>query len=529
MADLVGQRLGNYQLQRLIGKGGFAEVYLGEHLRLHTQAAIKVLHTRLASEEEIASFQQEAQTIAKLVHPHIVRVLDFDVQDDTPFLVMDYAAHGTLRQKHPRGTRLAVESILPYVTQAAEALQYAHEQKLIHRDIKPENLLLNENNAILLSDFGIALVAQSSRYQNTQEIIGTMAYMAPEQLQGYPRPASDQYALAITVYEWLTGDRPFQGSYSELFSQQMFVAPTPLRAKAPELAPAIEEVVLTALAKDPKERFGSVRAFATAFEQACQGAALHFAPTQVIRPAGLVARPTAALPSGIPPATGNITVSNVPPTAFMAPSQAPETPANAVAMPPRWKHTPDTTFPTTSDTFTGSQLASPFPGTSSSAAPAKTIRQSKRRVRRSRIIVGSLIIVLLLATGGGIGAAVLYNTLKFHQTIIMDSAITSIQVGTGYSGDSSVIGATDTVHSGDTVYLVFTFDTSHGDTSPLLITRLFLLPDNTLKYESPNPLVGGGTYVDATSVSAPGIYKWEVEYDTYPAASITFQVLSKTG
>jgi serine/threonine protein kinase len=101
MADLIGRRLGNYQLLRLIGKGAFAGVYLDEHARLHTQAVIKVLHTRLASAEEIESFQQEAQTIAKLIHPHIVRVLDFDVVDDTPFLVMDYEPNGTLRQKHP--------------------------------------------------------------------------------------------------------------------------------------------------------------------------------------------------------------------------------------------------------------------------------------------------------------------------------------------------------------------------------------------------------------------------------------------
>lgn len=101
MADRIGQRLGNYRLTRLLGKGGFAEVYLGEHLRLGTQAAVKVLHTRLASSDEVDKFQQEAHTIAHLKHPHIVRVLDFDVIDDTPFLVMDYAPNGTLRTLHP--------------------------------------------------------------------------------------------------------------------------------------------------------------------------------------------------------------------------------------------------------------------------------------------------------------------------------------------------------------------------------------------------------------------------------------------
>src|SRR6266567_1985239 len=199
MADRVGQQFGNYRLIRLLGRGGFAEVYLGEHLRLKTQAAIKLLHTQLAG-DEVASFLNEAQTIAHLEHPHIVRVLDFDVKEGLPFLVMSYAPNGTLRERHPKGTRLGPESILLYVRQIADALQYAHDQKLIHRDIKPENMLLGQRNQVLLSDFGLAQIAQSSRNQSTQEVAGTVAYMAPEQVQGKPRPASDQYALGIVIY-----------------------------------------------------------------------------------------------------------------------------------------------------------------------------------------------------------------------------------------------------------------------------------------------------------------------------------------
>src|SRR5207249_7651677 len=133
--------------------------------------------------------------------------------------------------------------------QVAEALHYAHERRLIHRDVKPENMLLGANNDVLLSDFGIALVAHSTRYQNTQEVIGTAAYMAPEQLQGKPRRASDQYALGIVMYEWVCWDRPFHGSFTELYSQQLFVPPPPLREKVPELPPDIEEVVRVALSK----------------------------------------------------------------------------------------------------------------------------------------------------------------------------------------------------------------------------------------------------------------------------------------
>src|SRR3989440_5382035 len=141
MIDRVGQQLGNYQLIELLGRGNWASVYLGEHLHLHTRAAIKVLHGSLA-QGEVDGFLGEARTLARLRHPHIVRVLDFGVQEGAPFLVMEYAPGGTLRQLHPKGTRLPLDTVVSYVKQVASALHYAHEQRLIHRDLKPENLLL---------------------------------------------------------------------------------------------------------------------------------------------------------------------------------------------------------------------------------------------------------------------------------------------------------------------------------------------------------------------------------------------------
>jgi len=269
MVDHVGQQLGNYRLSRLIGHGGFAEVYLGEHIHLNTQAAIKVLQIRLTG-SNLEQFRNEARTIASLVHPNIVRVLDFGVEDDIPFLVMDYAPNGTLRQRHPRGVPLPPLSIVPYVEQAAAALQYAHNEKLIHRDVKPENMLVGRNEDVLLSDFGLVMIAQSTSSQTTKEMAGTLPYMAPEQINGKPRPASDQYALGIVTYEWLSGERPFQGSFVEIATQHLVTPPAPLHGKIAGISPAVEEVVFTALAKDPQQRFASVHAFAAAFEQACQ-------------------------------------------------------------------------------------------------------------------------------------------------------------------------------------------------------------------------------------------------------------------
>src|SRR5213080_3494600 len=122
MTDRVGQQLGNYRLLRLLGRGGFAEVYLGEHVHLNSHAAVKTLHTQLSG-VDAQQFVREAQTLARLSHPHIVRVLDFAIQDGTPFLVMEYAPGGTLRTHHPRETRVPLSAIVAYVSQVASALQ----------------------------------------------------------------------------------------------------------------------------------------------------------------------------------------------------------------------------------------------------------------------------------------------------------------------------------------------------------------------------------------------------------------------
>ena len=274
MVDHVGQQLGNYRLLRLLGQGGQASVYLGEHIHLKSQAAVKVLRVALAEEEQ-AAFFQEAQTLARLSHPHIVRVLDFALQDGLPFLVMEYAAQGTLRQRHPRETRLPLDVILSYIQQVTSALQYTHNQRLIHRDIKPENMLLRSQDHVLLSDFGLVMRSHQSLYTNatepmTQSLSGTVPYLSPEQLRGKARPASDQYALAAVVYEWICGKPPFQGPFLEVAVQHISVPPPSLREQMPELSPAIEEVILRALAKEPEQRFARVEDFAQALQEACR-------------------------------------------------------------------------------------------------------------------------------------------------------------------------------------------------------------------------------------------------------------------
>ena len=273
MNGRIGQQLGNYRLIRRLGSGGFAEVYLGEHVYLKTQTAIKVLPMQLTS-DEIENFSNEARTIANLKHPHIISVLDFGIQESTstPFLVMDYAPNGTLRQRYTKGTKLSPTRLLPYIKQVAEALQYAHDNNIIHRDVKPENILLAQNNIVLLSDFGLAIVVQSTQHQQSQQNMGagTIAYTAPEQSKGKPCVASDQYSLGAIVYEMLCGVRPFDGTPMEIMVQHALSSPPPMHEHVPSILAAVEFVVQKALAKDPKQRFATIHEFALALEEACQ-------------------------------------------------------------------------------------------------------------------------------------------------------------------------------------------------------------------------------------------------------------------
>jgi eukaryotic-like serine/threonine-protein kinase len=270
-ADRVGQELGDYRLLRWLGGGGFGDVYLGEHRYEHTQVAVKVLQARLTRSADLKEFINEARTI-RLNHPHILPLLDFGVgSDETPYLVIAYAPHGTLRDRHPKGSQLPLSTIVSYVTPLASALHYAHMRHLIHRDVKPENMLVGAKGEILLSDFGIATVAHSSRSLSTEQRVGgTLPYMAPEQIQSKPRAASDQYALGIVVYEWLTGRRPFSGTVVELAVQHVMTPPSPFQEQFPALPKDVEQVVLRALAKDPKQRFATVEEFAQVLEQASQ-------------------------------------------------------------------------------------------------------------------------------------------------------------------------------------------------------------------------------------------------------------------
>jgi len=281
IVDRIGQQFGNYRLLRSLGQGGFAEVYLGEHVHLGSRVAVKVLHSRLIVREQ-EQFLREARTIASLDHPAIVRVLDCGVEHGVPFLIMTYAPYGSLRQFYPAGKRLPLPDILSYASSIASALSYAHDRRLIHRDIKPENILLGPRKEVLLSDFGIAVISSSSTSQSAGTTAGTVAYMAPEQIMGKARAVSDQYALGVVIYEWLCGELPFQGTFLEICTQHLYAPPPSLRERGVSIA--LENVVLKALSKEPAARFATIQEFAEALQQSVQPSVSHRYSTDMIAP-----------------------------------------------------------------------------------------------------------------------------------------------------------------------------------------------------------------------------------------------------
>ena len=273
--ERIGQSIGDYRLLRLLGQGTFGSVYLAEHLHDHTSAAVKVLHISLMGHGALHTFLNEARTI-RLRHPHIVPVLDFGLSrhDNLPYLVMAYANGGTLRDRYPEASKLSYETIDTYVQQLASALQYAHDHRVVHRDVKPENMLVADDGTIQLSDFGIAKISELASLASLHQVVGTPAYTAPEQGEGKACPASDQYALAVVVYEWLTGQRPFQGDPLAVMLHHRIDVPPSLRSICPSVSPEVEQVIFTALAKTPPDRFPSITHFAQALHTALQGDAV---------------------------------------------------------------------------------------------------------------------------------------------------------------------------------------------------------------------------------------------------------------
>lgn len=276
MADLS---FGKYRVTQVLGRGGMAEVYQARDPVLDRKVAIKVIHPHLAGDGGFGErFRREARLVASLRHPHIVQLYDYDVSNGQPFMVMEYLDGGTLKERlidlRARGETMPLEQIERLLAALASALDYAHARGAVHRDIKPTNILLTPTGEPVLTDFGIAkILSDAVQFTMTGGVVGTPAYMAPEQAANESVDVrTDLYSLGVVLYEMATGRVPFEGdSPTAVMLQHLTTPPPPPRRHNPALPEAVEAVILKALAKNPDERFRSVGELARAFSAAVHG------------------------------------------------------------------------------------------------------------------------------------------------------------------------------------------------------------------------------------------------------------------
>ncbi|MDZ4767733.1 MAG: serine/threonine-protein kinase [Chloroflexota bacterium] len=266
---LIGKKLGKYTVTASLGQGGMATVYVGHQDDIDRDVAIKVLAPHPGQDARfVGRFRQEARTIARLQHPHILPVYDYGDEDNILYLVMAYIRGGTLSERIRRGA-LNISETDRLIHEIGGALDYAHRQNVVHRDIKPANILLDREGHALLTDFGIAkLMEESSGLTGTGNLVGTPSYMSPEQAQSVEVDhRSDLYSLAVVAFEMLTGRQPFPGDTAMQTVLKHISAPPPLHMLPPTFVPVIGK----ALAKAPQDRYQSVADFVNDFSRAARG------------------------------------------------------------------------------------------------------------------------------------------------------------------------------------------------------------------------------------------------------------------
>jgi serine/threonine-protein kinase len=296
-SDLAGTVLeGAYRLVRLIGRGGMGAVYEAIQLRLNKRVAVKLMSREAACDMvSLERFRREAEITSKLGHPHLVNLVDFGTAESgQPYLVMEYLEGEDLDQRLQKAIRMPVDIAARIVTQSASALGAAHAQDVVHRDLKPANIFLlqvpGEPEFVKVLDFGISKVkvANGRRLTGVQSVVGTPAYMSPEQATGRSEETdhrADQWALACIAWEVLCGHPPFMADdTTALFFQILRIEPPSLTKQVPELQPAAEAVLRRALSKHHTDRYPSIRDFARAFELAALGHFTESTPAPMILP-----------------------------------------------------------------------------------------------------------------------------------------------------------------------------------------------------------------------------------------------------
>jgi len=274
---------GRYRIERTLGNGGMAVVYLARDEELHRRVAIKVLAEHLAGDDNFrARFLQESRLAGRLSHPNVVRVYDAGETEGSPYIVMEYVPGDTVAQ---RG-KLSHAEAVPLALQACAGLQHAHGAGLVHRDVKPANLLVREDDVLKVADFGIARAAEQTRLTQHGTVLGTAAYLSPEQAAGEEvTTATDIYSLGAVVYELLTGRAPYEfESLAELAAQQAGGVITPLRDLEPSVPEPIEAAVMHALAREPRFRPPTAADFAQELAAASEVPAEPLPATAITEP-----------------------------------------------------------------------------------------------------------------------------------------------------------------------------------------------------------------------------------------------------
>ncbi|MBN1121190.1 MAG: protein kinase [Anaerolineae bacterium] len=277
MNDLIGQKLGAYQITGEIGHGGMADVYRAHQPSIDRDVAIKMLPAHLMQDRQFLDrFNREVQVIAKLQHPHILSVYDYGEYNGQPYIVMQYVPTGTLADIIIASAKgLPLVEVARLVEQIASALDFAHEKGIVHRDFKPSNVLLDEKKNVYLADFGIAKVIDETAQLTGSGIVGTPSYIAPEMAsRGEVTPLVDVYALGITLFQMLTGQLPFQSPTPMAALMAHINDPVPdVTALRADLPPGVQAVVSRALAKDPFKRYQTAGELAAALQKVVETAA----------------------------------------------------------------------------------------------------------------------------------------------------------------------------------------------------------------------------------------------------------------
>jgi eukaryotic-like serine/threonine-protein kinase len=258
-----------YRLDRKIGSGGMAEVWLADDTELDRQVAIKILHDKYAQDSEfVQRFQREAQAAAGLQHPNVVGVFDRGAFDGTYFIAMEYVDGPSLKDLVKGG--MSPKDAIDFTRQILNAARFAHRKGIVHRDLKPQNVLIDNEGRARVADFGIARAGENSDITATGSVMGTAQYISPEQAQGKETtPRSDIYSIGVVLYEMLTGRVPFEGESAVAVAlKQVSEAPRRPSAINPNVPPALDAVVMRALAKDPDARFKDADAFLKALDAA---------------------------------------------------------------------------------------------------------------------------------------------------------------------------------------------------------------------------------------------------------------------